>query len=190
MARRDAEEIPIYVDRAGIGAAVRGADGKLGLIGRPSAFTVEQWLKADGDARRATDAGLRTGSRCDPLGCVAASFNGRVVAVVQDRRALPEDCGRADILLTRLRAPPSCAAAIVVDGRYLAAHGATAIRFTESGHEIATARTAGVSRPWRRLPEPVAQPPPRPEPSRLPRRLRRGPAPGADDPPLSSDEPG
>jgi competence protein ComEC len=130
------------------------------------------------------------GVRCDPLGCVAASFNGRLIALVQDRRAFSEDCSRAEILLTRLRAPPNCAAATVIDGRFLAAHGATAIRFTESGHEIATARTALESRPWRRAPEPVAQAPPRPEPSRLPRRPRGRPPDERDDAPVSSDEPG
>jgi competence protein ComEC len=184
------KKFDLYLDRTGVGAAVRGAEGKLVLIGRSSGFTAEQWLKADGDARRASDPSLRAGSRCDPLGCVAASFNGRVIALAQDRRALVEDCARAEILLTRLRAPPSCAAAVVIDGRFLAAHGATAIRFTESGHEIATARTAAEGRPWRRAPEPVAQPPPGTGPSRLMRGRRGEPPDQRDDAPLSSDEPG
>ena len=86
------KKFDVYVDRTGVGAAVRGTDGKLALIGRSSGFTAEQWLKADGDARRPSDPTLRSRARCDPRGCIATSFDGRVVALVQDRRALIEDC--------------------------------------------------------------------------------------------------
>ena len=48
------QRFDLYVDRSGIGAALRGRDGRLVLVGRSSAFTAEQWLKADGDARRAS----------------------------------------------------------------------------------------------------------------------------------------
>lgn len=181
-------KLDIYVDRAGIGAAVRGPEGRLVLIGRSSAFAAEQWLKADGDPRRASDESLRRGVRCDPLGCVANGLGGRVIALAQDRRAVAEDCRRAEILLTRQRAPPNCAAAIVIDGSFLSAHGATAIRFAEGGHQIETARSTAEDRPWRRAPAPVAQPPPRQE-SRLARRPRAPPAPEPEDPPLSSDGP-
>ena len=33
----------LYFDRGGAGAAVRGADQRLTILGRPSSFTVEQW---------------------------------------------------------------------------------------------------------------------------------------------------
>lgn len=138
----------VYLDRAGTGAAIRGADGRLAVLGRASAFTVEQWLRADGDARKATDDTLRRGVRCDPLGCVATLPEGRFVALVQDRRAFPEDCTRATLILTRLRAPPGCQAALVVDGPFLRDHGATIIRRAEAGHEIATARSPNDIRPW------------------------------------------
>ena len=39
----------VYVARDGSGAAVRGRDGRLALVGRVPAFIAEQWLKADGD---------------------------------------------------------------------------------------------------------------------------------------------
>jgi competence protein ComEC len=138
----------IYMDRAGTGAAVRGAEGRLVVVGRSSAFTVEQWLHADGDARKAADASVRSGARCDTLGCVVTTKDGRTVALVQDRRALLEDCARAAVVLTRLRAPPDCRAALVLDGAHLARHGATAVRWTESGHELATARSPSDVRPW------------------------------------------
>ena len=63
----------VYVDRSGAGAAIRGARGELVTTGRVSAFVVEQWLRADGDARKPDDAGLAAGGRCDALGCVVAA---------------------------------------------------------------------------------------------------------------------
>ena len=57
----------IYVDRAGQGAAIRNASGRLTLVGKTSGFVVEQWLRADGDGRdAATFAGTKEGARCDP----------------------------------------------------------------------------------------------------------------------------
>ncbi|HEX8664587.1 MAG TPA: ComEC/Rec2 family competence protein [Beijerinckiaceae bacterium] len=180
------ERFDIYVDRSGIGAAVRGGDGRLVLIGPSSAFTTEQWLKADGDARRAGDPSLRAGLRCDPLGCVAEAAGGRIVALVQDRRAFAEDCARAAVVLSRLFAPSSCSAGVVIDGAYLARHGATAIRFTERGHEhtIATARTPAEIRPWRGAVTREARAP-RPQPQ----RRGRFPRPGAGPPDASDDAP-
>src|SRR5215212_9515138 len=144
------QRFDLYVDRSGIGAALRGRDGRLVLVGRSSAFTAEQWLKADGDARRASDPGIRAGPRCDPLGCIAEGPGGRLVALVEDRRAFAEDCGRVAIVVSRLTAPPSCAAATVIDAAFLKTHGATAIRFTAAGETIATAPAPGRTRPTAR----------------------------------------
>ncbi|HEX8167281.1 MAG TPA: ComEC/Rec2 family competence protein [Beijerinckiaceae bacterium] len=187
------QRFDVYVDRAGIGAAVRGTDGRLVLVGRSSAFTAEQWLKADGDARRAGDPALRAGLRCDPLGCVAEAMGGRIVALVQDRRAFEEDCARAAIVVTRLFAPPSCAAAVVIDGAFLRGHGATAIRFTGGaghvGHAVATARTPDETRPWRGAAAREARAPPRPRPQaggRFP-RSGAGPPDASDDAPVDGD---
>lgn len=119
----------LYVDRDGSGAAVRGVDGRLVVLGRPGTFVTEQWLKAAGDWRGADDASLRAGVACDPLGCVADLGEGRFASFVRDARAFDEDCRRADIVISSLRAPPGCAAAFVVDRTDLAAHGAMTARF-------------------------------------------------------------
>src|SRR3712207_8554749 len=58
----------LFIDREGAGAAIRGARGQLALVGRPSDFMAEQWLRADGDARNADDASLRREARCDSAG--------------------------------------------------------------------------------------------------------------------------
>jgi competence protein ComEC len=116
------------VDREGAGAAIRGPEGRLVLVGRPSGFVVEQWLRADGDGRSADDATLRRDVRCDRLGCVVTTPDGRSVAYVQDVAAFEEDCRRAAVVVTRLAAPP-CGASLVLDRDTLKERGATALRF-------------------------------------------------------------
>ena len=142
------ERQDIFVDRSGVGAAVRGRDGRLVAVGKPSSFVLAQWLKADGDARDAEDAAVRSGARCDANGCTVASPDGRVVAFVTGRAAFEEDCARAAVVLSPLYAPSACAAPLVIDRRFLLAHGATAIRLTESSASVATGRRPGEARPW------------------------------------------
>ncbi len=98
----------IFIDRSGAGAAVSSASGALVTLGRVWPFVVEQWLRADGDARKSDDAALRAGARCDALGCVVDLADGRSVALVQDRRAFDEDCRRAAFVISPLAAPPTC----------------------------------------------------------------------------------
>jgi competence protein ComEC len=142
----------VYVDRSGAGAAIRGARGELVTAGRVSAFVVEQWLRADGDARQPDDPGLAAGGRCDALGCVVDLGDGRAVALVKDRRAFAEDCGRAFIVITPLAAPPGCKPVLLLDRAFFAVRGAAAIRFTPAGSEVVTTRQPGESRPWLQRP--------------------------------------
>lgn len=139
----------IYVDREGTGAAIRDRSGHLATLGRPPAFVLEQWLKADGDARKAGAVPAFPDARCDGLGCTLTLPDGRRVALVTDKRAFPEDCARADILISRQSAPPGCAAAFVLDRAFLAAHGAAALRLTREGARIVTTRRPGEAVPWR-----------------------------------------
>ncbi|MDR7038004.1 ComEC/Rec2-related protein [Methylobacterium sp. BE186] len=149
------ERQDIFIDREGRGAAVRGEEGRLVALGRPSSFVLEQWMKADGDARKASEAG--EGGRCDRLGCTLRAFDGRRIALARDKRALTEDCARADIVITSQVAPPGCAAGLVIDRAYLARSGAVAIRLTGSGPIVSTARGLGGSSPWRPAAAPRAQ---------------------------------
>jgi competence protein ComEC len=171
------ERFDLFIDREGAGAAIRGADGRLVLVGRPSAFVTEQWLRADGDPRRADDPSLREGAPCDRLGCVVTLADGRAVALVLEARAFPEDCRRAAAIVTRLVAPPGCGASLVLDRPRLQASGATAVRFPAGGAPaLRTARTVGEPRPWARsIP---AAPPVRPAPARRP-----APSPEEDEAP-------
>jgi competence protein ComEC len=150
----------LYIDRDGAGAALRGVDGRLAVLGRPPAFVLEQWLKADGDSRPAADVSGGPDVRCDRLGCTMTATDGRKIALVTDKRAFAEDCARADILITRLTVPPGCVAPLRIDRSHLTAQGATAIRLGPAGPEIVTARGSGTPRPWQA--RPTTGPPPSP----------------------------
>ena len=87
-----------------------GRSGRLVLVGKPSAFVVEQWLRADGDGRAADDADLRQDARCDRVGCVVDDARTAAASPsCSDVAAFEEDCRRAAIVITRLAAPPACA---------------------------------------------------------------------------------
>jgi competence protein ComEC len=144
------QRFDLYVDREGAGAAVRGPAARLVVLGRPSAFVVEQWLRADGDARGSSEPSLRDGVRCDRSGCVARLADGRAVSFVRGPSAFAEDCRRAAIVISRLSAPPGCGAALVIDGPALGERGATAVRLTDAGFAVAGSRHAGEARPWDR----------------------------------------
>ena len=139
----------IYIARDGSGIAVRTQDGRLALAGRVSAFTVEQWLRADGDPRRAGDPSLVAPARCDRIGCTIVMPDGRVASHLVERRGFREDCRRAALVVSRLAAPAGCAASVVADRAFLATRGATALSAQPSGgFAIETVRSATESRPW------------------------------------------
>ncbi|HZH52241.1 MAG TPA: ComEC/Rec2 family competence protein [Microvirga sp.] len=142
------DRFDVYIDREGTGAAIRNAGGKLSVVGRPSAFVTEQWLRADGDGRSPDDASLRRDARCDRTGCVVESRAGRSVAFVQDLSAFEEDCRRAAVVIARLKAPAACGAALALDRQALAERGATAIRFGTEEIEIRSVRKGSESVPW------------------------------------------
>ncbi|MGO4571720.1 ComEC/Rec2 family competence protein [Microvirga sp. 2TAF3] len=121
----------IFVDREGAGAAIRASDGNLTVVGRTSQFVTEQWLRADGDGRNADDASLRRNARCDRSGCIVEGKGKRMIAFVHDLSAFEEDCRRAAIVITRLKAPSRCQASLLLDREALSARGATAIRFRD-----------------------------------------------------------
>jgi competence protein ComEC len=161
----------LVVDRDGSGAAIRGQDGRLVLVGKPSDFVVEQWLRADGDSRASDDPSLRSGARCDDLGCVVRRRDGSAVAYIREASAFAEDCRRAAAVITRLPAPKDCRAALVIDRATLQANGAVTATWRDGGPKLQSTRSAGDARPWERRtttpPQPSA-----PADAERPRRAR------------------
>ncbi|WP_424361817.1 ComEC/Rec2 family competence protein [Methylocystis parvus] len=138
----------IAVPATGDAAALRTPSGRLTLLGKKaSAFATEQWLRADADARAASEA--TGGVNCDEEGCVGRATDGRIVALVTARAAFLEDCARASVVVTPLRAPDGCGAAIVIDRRKLTETGAVSLSFLKDGAVVwTTARGIDEDRPW------------------------------------------
>jgi competence protein ComEC len=150
----------VVIDRQGQVAGLRGADGRLVILGRASSrFTVDRWLAADGDLRKGNDPGLRTGTICDRAGCVGRLHNGSTVALVLQPEAFEEDCMRARLVVTPLTAPPFCArTALVVDRGSLSASASLALRLEGGRFIVSETRPPGAWKPW--FGRPPTSPPP------------------------------
>ncbi len=140
----------VYVEPSGRAAAVRGADGKLQLVGtRFAGFAAGTWLAADGDMRGVREKSTAEHVRCDSLGCTAPLADGRILALSWTYAGLAEDCGRAAIVITRLVAPPACRqTAYVIDAGDLALSGAVALTMTEDGSFTAKTVRGDAQRIW------------------------------------------
>jgi competence protein ComEC len=178
--------------------AFRTEDGRLAILGRGAGdFAVTQWLAADADGRSPDDPSLVKGTSCDPIGCVGRLLGGGAIVLATAPAAFEEDCRRATILVTPLRAPPWCTPALLIDRASLARTGAVSMALGSegiAGVKLSTgppmslpgqgfaeaagttvsviaetqARPPGVERPWLRAPPPGAVPQARPPP-RMPR---------------------
>jgi competence protein ComEC len=145
------EGFDMAVAPTGEAAAVRRPSGELALLGRGKlSFIGEQWLRADADPRAPADA---RDVACDELGCVTKTVDGRKVALVSDRRALIEDCARAEIVIAPFDAPAGCGAPILLDRRKLRETGAVTLRFEPDRIVWRMARGPSEDRPWSRAPQ-------------------------------------
>ncbi len=147
----------MIVAPTGEAVAIRTSSGGLAVVGRGGAFAVEQWLAADGDGRPAAAAGPVPGTRCDRLACVAPLPGGQTLSLVNEARAFAEDCRRADVIVTRLDAPASCAAPLILDRRSLAATGALGLRLQNGGWLSTPSRATLEDRPWSPAPPPAGR---------------------------------
>ncbi|NGX94931.1 MAG: ComEC/Rec2 family competence protein, partial [Candidatus Afipia apatlaquensis] len=138
----------VLVAGDGHAVAVRGKDGRLRLMRTgKDAFLSREWLAADADMRKATEASLTDGVSCDPSGCVVQAADGSTVALTLKPDAFADDCARAAVIVT-LRQPPADCAAMVLDREMLRRRGTLALRKTADGYAITANRPRGVDRPW------------------------------------------
>ena len=87
---------------------------------------------------------------CDGLGCLYAR-HGHVVAFVRDTAALPEDCGKADVIVSALSVPRwRCPGpGLIVDRRVLATGGAHALWLDPAmPPRVASVGQERGNRPW------------------------------------------
>jgi competence protein ComEC len=128
--------------------AVRGSDGKLGIVRWSNdTFAMREWLAADADPRGVKDESLANGIRCDDAGCIARLHDGQLVAVVRTAEAFEEDCLRAVVVISARQVPASCPA-LVIGRRDTERAGALALRRVHAEFEITPARPPTYNRPW------------------------------------------
>ena len=130
--------------------AVRDEEGVLRVSGsRDDSYTIEQFFDEEPGPVPAAEE-LRRGVRCDALACLLSGPKDVEVSHVLDVGAFPEDCGRAEIVVTALEAPRDCGA-LAIDAARLAAFGAHAVRIGgEPGRydfDVRTERSL-FPRPW------------------------------------------
>jgi competence protein ComEC len=141
------------IEETASAVAIRGADGRFGLLGGGASFEFETWLRADADPRTIAEAELDAASHCDPVGCAAPiGDSGRYLALALTQAAMAEDCRIAAIVVAAFDAPANCAAALVIDRAALARGHAHAI-YVEEGPDgelafrVVPARPE-IRRPW------------------------------------------
>ena len=157
----------LFVTGDGKGAALRGGDGRLALIGpSPGGFALEQWLRATGDLRKANDPSLKASSRCDREACILNDSNGYAISFIKKESAFDEDCGRARLIVTPLITPASCRA-LALDRSALALTGAVVgFRTGDGNWRFEGVHTPFTDRYWR--PARIGDATPSPKPQREP----------------------
>jgi competence protein ComEC len=145
----------LLIARDGATVAVRGQDGLLRLLRKPSdKYSAGEWLKRDGDERGIADmiAAPASGVRCDAEGCVARAPSGMLVAAASRPTALAEDCSQAAIVVSAAPTRGLCIGPkLVIDRFDVARNGAYAIWFGNP-LRIETASDARGERPWNPAP--------------------------------------
>ena len=137
----------VLVDRDGKATAFRADDGALALVsGGARSYSVEKWLRADGDDRDPGTVGQGS-FRCDALGCIG-QVKGKTVAVLRHPAALRDDCMNADIVIVPFTVGERCRAPIVIDRRRLKSGGAHALYVEELSVRTETVAAARGMRPW------------------------------------------
>lgn len=139
----------LLVDREGDIVAMRTQTHALAITGtNRSNYSIEQWLKADGDSRTPLDVLKTKGFNCDELACVGEA-DGKSVAFVLHPAALNEECRRAHIVISRVPIPRRCPSARVrLDPYDMKREGAHALFFDGQSIRVETAARARGSRPW------------------------------------------
>ncbi|MGN6515752.1 MAG: ComEC/Rec2 family competence protein, partial [Rhizomicrobium sp.] len=141
----------LLIARDGATVAIRGDDGALRLLRKPSdKFSAAEWLKRDGDERNYTAAiaGPRDHVHCDGEGCVAKAKGGLLVATSSRPTSLAEDCTTADIVISPAPVRGLCSGPkLVIDRFDVARNGAYAVWLGRS-IDVETVRELRGERPW------------------------------------------
>ena len=91
--------------------------------------------------------------QCDTLGCVVRT-RGQIIAFVKDVAALPDDCGVATIVISRVpvRKKRCVGPDLIIDRFDLWRAGAHALWLNPEGIQVKTVAGTNSRRPWSRYP--------------------------------------
>ncbi|MEN3973849.1 ComEC/Rec2 family competence protein [Emcibacter sp. SYSU 3D8] len=141
----------ILIDERGKVAAVRGAAGNLIVLGGgPKSFARETWLRRDAQLQN-EESSVEGKPVCDSLGCIyqPARHPGMRIALVRVPDALPDDCAKADIVISAVPTFNRCRGPRVVIDRFdLWRGGAHAIWLDEDNVRVRTVAQEQGTRPW------------------------------------------
>lgn len=139
----------ILIERDAKTFAIRATDGTLSAPKRRGGlYSLEQWLRADGDLRSVAQAQNGNGYRCDRLGCIAR-VKEKLVSFILHPAALEEDCTLGDvIIITWPLFRPCSQSALIIDKRALTQKGAHALYIEKEKIKVETAADFRGVRPW------------------------------------------
>ena len=142
----------VLIGRDGKLLAVRTSADSLSVTGgNKASYSLEQWLRADGDPRDPVSVLKSGGFKCDELACIA-DVKGKTVAFVRHPAALDEECARADIVVSQIPLGRPCPnARVTVDRFDLWADGAHALYLDGQSIRVETVAQSRGTRPWSRM---------------------------------------
>lgn len=131
-----------------LATVIRGSAELELAAGKPQSFALNVWRDTYADPI-ATPAA----QSCDSVACIGQSSAGFSWAIVTQPDAFEEECGRADLVITRGRAPSWCSAKAAIDANELAAHGVQWLRWNAAAKSFEVRPAIeNLDRPWRIAP--------------------------------------
>jgi competence protein ComEC len=128
--------------------AVRGPTGLELADGKSASFALDVWRDTYADPI-ATPAA----ETCDSLACIGESSAGFSYAIVDDPGAFADECGRVDLIVTRIGAPSWCSAMALIDADDLRMHGVHWLRWDPGARSFELRTSIGaLNRAWRIVP--------------------------------------
>lgn len=124
---------------------IRGPTGLELADGKPASFALDVWRET-----YAEPIDVAAATRCDSIACIGESSAGFTYAIIEDYAAFGEECGRADLIITRMNAPAFCHAGAVIDAGDLHTGGVQWLRWDATAKSFER-RSAipPLDRPWR-----------------------------------------
>lgn len=127
---------------------LRLSNGRLALTGNATdKYAAANWLRRAGDSRALDEAVGGPGLKCDAYGCLAR-INGYAVAADTRAEALAEDCAKADIVISEVRAHKLCRGPkLVIDYADVRRNGGYAV-WLGGTIKVETVEALRGERPW------------------------------------------